>query len=129
MDLDVVLRSIEAWNAQDLEGFMDCFSADAVVVSDERFPGGGTFEGRDAARGFFTDAREVWEGGSRVDFHEFREVGGHVLGEFTWSATGGASGAETKIETTLLWTIRDGLIARAEFFIERDDALKAATRA
>jgi len=126
VDLGLLGRATDAWNAGDFEVFIGSFSADAVVVSDPRFPAGGTFEGRDAIRGFFEDVQTDWQGGSRVDYHELREVGGRVFGAFTWSGRGKASGVDTSIDIAVLWTIRDGVIVRAEYFFERDEALKAA---
>jgi len=97
-----------------------------VVVTDPRFPDGGTFEGRDAIRGFYERLRQGWEDGTYVDLHDLREVGERVLGDFTWRGTGETSGVQASIDVTCVWTIRDGLITRAEFFFDRNGAMKAA---
>jgi ketosteroid isomerase-like protein len=49
-----------------------------------------------------------------------------VLHRGDWVGEGAASGLVTRTSLTDLFTVRDGLISRVEYFFDHDKALKAA---
>jgi ketosteroid isomerase-like protein len=55
-------------------------------------------------------------------------IGDSVLVDTVFHATGAGSGIELDQEGYHLWTMRDGMAARFEFFLDRDEALRAARK-
>lgn len=55
-------------------------------------------------------------------------IGDSVLVDTVFHATGVGSGIELDQEGYHLWTMRDGMAARFEFFLDRDEALRAARK-
>ena len=53
-------------------------------------------------------------------------VDDRVLSLFRWITKGKDSGITLKTPMAAITTVRDGQIARHEFFIDRDEALRAA---
>jgi ketosteroid isomerase-like protein len=88
-------------------------------------PGGGkTYTGVEGIRARWLDWLAPWatyrgEIEEAIDLGERVLVPGHAFGCLEGSA------AEVKLTTGNVWTVRDGKIARVEFYIDRADALKA----
>jgi ketosteroid isomerase-like protein len=124
---ELVRRHFERFNAGDVDGLVELFAEDAVVETDHRFPEGGVFEGRAALRRLYEGFHEGWERGSVGEITRLTEAPGDVLlVDFIWRGTGDASRIETRNEISGLWSVRDGRITRVRYFLERDEALKAA---
>jgi ketosteroid isomerase-like protein len=127
-NIDVVLASIDALSAGDLDAQMATYSPDAVIVFDPAvdltvFPD--RLAGRKAVTSFVKDWQDAI--GFRYRASEVRAVGDHqVLCRGELGGTGVASGIEAYDSMSTLFTLSDGLITRLEFYREHDDALKAA---
>ncbi len=80
-------------------------------------------EGRDAVRRNMEP--EVW-GKQQVEIHGMEVIGESIVVDTTFHAEGAASGIEMHQRGYHLWKMRDGMGARYEFFMERDEAVKAA---
>ena len=76
------------------------------------------------ACGAISEISDAWE-----DFREEKEqlinVGDKVLALQTIAGRGRASGVEVRAPGALIWTIRDGRVARVEVFYDQTEALKA----
>jgi ketosteroid isomerase-like protein len=126
-NLELVRRAFEAWNTGEVDALMEPYAGDVVVITPPSFPEGGTLEGHDELRRFFETLRQGWESGGRVSIGELSPLGeDRVFAEFEWHARGETSGVETELATLGLFTVRDGKIAHAQFFFDREDALRAA---
>ena len=131
-NLDIVQRSIDAYNSEDLDAQMQTYAPDAEVFfaqdADTPLPSAGTatsIVGRDAIRAFLRDESSAWR--ARYKTSELLPVAANqVLSRGDWGGIGVASGMELYQNTSVLFTLRDGLIARAEFFGDHDAALRAA---
>jgi ketosteroid isomerase-like protein len=62
----------------------------------------------------------------QVEVHELIDAGDQVFSSFTLQGRGKQSGVETTFDGWLVWTVRDGRIARLLGFTDRDPALEAA---
>jgi ketosteroid isomerase-like protein len=72
-------------------------------------------------RDFFEDLESFTGGAELMDLEDDRVLAdGHMKGR------GKSSGAEVEMSFTQLWEFRDGRPVRQEFFLAREDALKAA---
>jgi ketosteroid isomerase-like protein len=97
---------------------------DFVWVSDPRMPGGGTYRGKDDARGYLTQMA-VFDESTLVD-DDLTDFGDdRVLGITTIRAAP-ADGPAVEWAWCHLVTINDGLILEARSFIDRESALEAA---
>ncbi len=62
----------------------------------------------------------------QMEVHELIGAGDRVFSSFTLRGRGKRSGAVTTFDGWLVWTVRDGRIARLLGFTDRDPALEAA---
>jgi ketosteroid isomerase-like protein len=124
-NIELVRRLYEAWNRGETR--IDAWAEDGEVWTVPGFLEGGLFKGRDQIRRFVDGLREGWKPGSDVvEIREIEEVGDKVLASIEWRAIGNVSGLESSSEWMIVYTIRDGQIARLEFFYDRDAAVRAA---
>ena len=68
---------------------------------------------------------EAWEDFAETNA-EIIDAGERIVALQTISGRGRASGIDVESDGALIWTIRDGLIARVEVFADRGEALAAA---
>jgi len=126
-NVDVVLASIEAYNAEDLDAQMATYAPDAVIVFDpaQALAFGERLVGRDAFRNEVKTAQQFF--GARYKPSEVRLVGvSQVLCRGEIGGIGAASGMEGYDRMSTLFTLRDRLTTRLEFYRDHDEALKAA---
>lgn len=127
-NIDVVLASIEAYNAEDLDAQMATYAPDAVIVFDPAQAlafGGDSLVGREAFRNEVNAAQQFF--GARYKPSEVGAAGeSQVLCRGEIGGIGAASGIEGYDRMSTLFTLRDGLITRLEFYRDHDEALRAA---
>jgi ketosteroid isomerase-like protein len=125
--IDVVLGMFDAYNVGDLDAMMEFHSADLEAFPDVLvFPESRPLSGRDEYRSWIEEINSAWIG-ARYTTAEISELSDkRVLHRGEWGGEGVASGIETLAGITSLWTVRDDLIARIEWFFDHDRALKAA---
>jgi ketosteroid isomerase-like protein len=85
----------------------------------------GTYRGHEGVRRWFGSFGDAMEG-IHLAGQEFTAAGDKVLVDTTLHARGRATGIETEQHAYVVWTLRDGLVTRAETFAERGPALEAA---
>ena len=82
-----------------------------------------TLEGRDAVRGNMDP--QVWAK-QEVEIHDMEVFGESIVLDATFHAVGAGSGIQMDQLGYHVWKIRDGMGARFQFFLDRDDAVRAA---
>ena len=87
----------------------------------------GTYRGHEGVRRWFGSFGGAMEG-IYFEGQEFTSVGDKVLVDTTMHARGRATGIETEQRAFVVWTLREGLVTRAETFVEQGQALEAAER-
>jgi ketosteroid isomerase-like protein len=131
-DIERVIAAYEEFNARfeqikagDLTGFEDYCAPDLVMVSVDGWPLSGRYEGLDGYRQWI---REVYGG---TAWNRFVNIEAQVVGDYvivTMLSRGQADDDPTEMEApvNVVHELRDGLIARAWLYLDRERALKAA---
>jgi ketosteroid isomerase-like protein len=130
-NVELARRSAQAWSQRDAEWFVDNSTPDFEFVP--AVMGGvegeeSVFRGVEDIRQYFTVLDEPWET-FRVDIGEYREVGEQVVCVGQVHAKGRGSGLELDQPMAMALWFRDGKIARAQSFLDADQALAAAAEA
>jgi ketosteroid isomerase-like protein len=130
-NVEIVRASIAAYNAADIDTQMATYLPTAVAIvhinRETQLPdlGGDRMEGRAEIRRWLLEQVESWR--PRYEPSEVRALShGRVLCRGRWGGVGVATGIELYVDTTVLFSLRDGLIERVEFFDDHSEALKAA---
>jgi ketosteroid isomerase-like protein len=126
MDNTALIRELaERWNAGDLEGVVELYTEDAVIVSGPDWPEQVTWEGHKGIMQSLLDFGAVWES-AQVEIGPIEQHGDKLVGSGTWRTRGAASGAEGTMPFVILFSFRDGKIAVHEWFEDHDAAVAAA---
>jgi ketosteroid isomerase-like protein len=128
-NLESVRRAIEAWNGDDLDGFLAELDAD-VEWQPAIQPGlegrAATYRGHDGAREIWRQDRgEAWERLINRP-QELRDLGESVLALGHIDLTARATGIEFSQEVGEVFDFRAGKIARIRDFLTHAEALEAA---
>ena len=86
--------------------------------------GGETFKGLDGLRTAWVDWLAPWES-YRAELEQGLDCGDRVVTFYEVFASPAGSTREVKLSGADVWTVREGKIARIEFFSHRSEALKA----
>ena len=124
-NLQIVRLVVERWNAGDLDGTLELYAEDAVMLSGPDWPEPSSWQGRAAIRRNMEEWREVWES-SQMQVDGLESFGDRVIGTGAWTTRGRLSGVDGRMPFVVLLTLRDGKIASLEWFTERDRAVAAA---
>ncbi len=125
-NVELVKRSVEAFNRGDIDAFLKDMADDAELdLSRARGPYRGVHRGREGARELFADFWEAWASITPLST-EYIEVGDKVVlaarmrfhGRDGVEVGGGGMGA--------VYTLCDGKIVRYQLFQSKADALEAA---
>jgi ketosteroid isomerase-like protein len=125
-NVDVVRRFHAAYDAADFELMLNLctvdvrFSPDAAV-----FPEADSMVGREPVKSFIVGTTLAWAQ-ARYPIDEATEVGDdRVLIRGAWGGKGVASGVEMVSSLSAIYTLQQGRIAKADYFFDHADALKA----
>ena len=124
--LDIVRQSAERWNAGDFEGMFDLYADDLVVVTGEHWPEANvTTQGKQAFRESTRDWLSVWES-IEMETDHVEAYGDRVVARGHWRSKGRLSGVEGRMPMHMVLTVRDGKIARLEWYPDHESAVAAA---
>ena len=127
-NLEIARLAVERWNANDLEGVLELYAQDAVMLSGPDWPEQGSWEGIEALRRNFEEWRDVWES-SVMEVEGLESVGERVVGTGAWNTRGRVSGVDGSMPFAILLAFRGGKIASHEWFADSEVALAAARSA
>jgi uncharacterized protein (TIGR02246 family) len=122
---DVIHELVRRWNAGDIEGVLDAYTEDAVMISGPDWPEQTTRRGREDIRANIDEWRAVWES-AELEIRRIETFCDRVVAEGAWNARGRSSGVSGAMPVTILCTIRHGKIASLEWFTDYDAAVAAA---
>jgi ketosteroid isomerase-like protein len=122
VDFAQLVRDENRWTAWS-EANAPFFHPEAESVR-PRLPNGKTYTGLDGFRDMWLEWLAPWKT-YRVETEEVIDLRDRVL--VLVHAFGRLEGSQGEVENTSasLWTVRDGKIARVEFYVDRAEALKA----
>jgi ketosteroid isomerase-like protein len=119
----------ECYNRHDFDAVEAMYHPDAVFDPSRVFLGERPRRGYGEMREYWEEIWEIWDG-VRMDPIEVLDVGGDryvVVVEL--GGRGKRSGADVGQPLAFLYALREGLVARADIFPDRDAALVAAAEA
>jgi ketosteroid isomerase-like protein len=122
--LEVAHLLIDGWNTGDLEAVYGKFAPDIVVRPDRSFPDANEIHGARGARAFWESNREAM-GARELVIQEEIAAGDRCLMRIRQHVHARASGIEGTFDWSLLATVAEGKVVRAEFFIDHAEALAA----
>ena len=123
LDAAQVSRDADLW-AQFAQAVAPFIHEDAEVVFVNPVGGGETFKGLDGLRTAWVDWLAPWES-YRAELEQGLDCGDRVVTFYEVFASPAGSTREVKLSGADVWTVREGKIARIEFFSHRSEALKA----
>ncbi|MGZ8666082.1 MAG: nuclear transport factor 2 family protein [Solirubrobacterales bacterium] len=123
-NLEIVRTALDAYNRGDVAEALRLLAPDAEMDwSRAEGPYRGVYSS-DQAQRFIEDYTAAFES-VRLETGELIHAGENVLVSLTFHVRG-REGLEATANTLLVWTIRDGEVARVCMYQERDEALQAA---
>jgi ketosteroid isomerase-like protein len=97
----------------------------AMEIYDHDIPDAGTYRGREGFVSWMADWGEAW-GEYGVEPEQWLDAGDKVVFIFQLTAKGRGSGVEVKRQDAMVWTIRDGIAVRIDYYNSAPRALEAA---
>jgi ketosteroid isomerase-like protein len=125
-DADTIRRAFEAWNESGPGALLERFWAeDAVYREMPGWPEAGVFEGREAALRRMQSLVDLL-GPIEVRLEELVDVGdGRFVACVRLAGDSPASGGPYTQSFAVVHRVQDGLIVEADYYLDRDQALKA----
>jgi ketosteroid isomerase-like protein len=123
--LEIVRLLTQRLNDGDLEGMFELYHEDVVNYPGEHWPEGAPAEGIER----FRETTEEWLGSwesIRIETDRVEAHGDRVVAHGAWHTTGRISGVSGALPVHLVFTVRDGRIARVEWFPDDARADQAA---
>ena len=123
--VDIVQQVGERWNAGDIEALLALYADDIVVQTGEHWPEQAPVQGKAAFRESIDEWLSVWES-IEIETDQVEAYGDRVVVRGAWRSTGRLSGVEGTMPIHIVFTVRDGRIARLEWFPDHERAVAAA---
>jgi ketosteroid isomerase-like protein len=124
-NVELIRRSFEVF-ARTGDIPWDMIAAD-IEIRDHDLPDaiGEVFRGREGYQRWLSVWDSAWED-YELEPEDLIDAGNQVIAVFRLRATGKGSGVETERRNSVLYTVRDGKVVRADYFGDPDRALAAA---
>ena len=121
-NVEVVRRSIEAWNENDWAAMEARVDPAITVKAPEGWPESGEFSGWPAVRTQYERLKAAWSD-ERVEIVDIRPIdAARLLVQLRWIGHGGASGLAFDSLSWNVYTLENGKIARIDFYFDADEA-------
>ena len=117
-------RLAEAFNRQDIEGFIKGLDPSVEYHSVMTVPGGAAYHGHDGVRRYFADFGDAWGEEFRVELEAFFDLGHETLVFYAVHGRGQRSGAAVAMPGAQVCRWSDGRCVYAKAYVHRDDALR-----
>ena len=123
--IEIVRLLTQRLNDGDLEGMFELYHEDVVNYPGEHWPEGAPSEGIERFRETTEEWLGSWESIS-IETERVEAHGDRVVAHGAWHTTGAISGVSGELPVHLVFTVRDGRIARVEWFPDHARADQAA---
>jgi hypothetical protein len=124
--LQTIEKVYAAFATRDVDALLGLCAPDIVVTQDPALPWGGSFSGRDGVVEFVM--KLVASSDSVVTAEQLFAAGDEVVQLGRTAGTVRSNGATFDIPECHIWTVRDGLVTEARFFIDSTVMLEALAR-
>jgi ketosteroid isomerase-like protein len=124
-NIELHRRALAAFNARDIDAFIDCCDPEIEFHSAITAPvSGGVHHGHDGVRRWDRDYQEVWGDEISLDPEVFFDLGDYTLAFVSLKGRGRQSGAEVTVPAAQVARWRNGLMAYYKGYVHREDALR-----
>ena len=121
-NIEVHRRTVEAFNARDIEAWIGFSDPEIELHSAVTVPGGAVYRGHEGVRRWHRDLEDAWGDDLRVEPEAYFDLGEHTLSFHLLHGRGRQSGAEVAMPAAHLHRWRDGLIVYFKGYSRREDA-------
>lgn len=122
--LALVQAAFDAYFRGDEPALLELVAADVVITQFPEQVDVRDYHGHEGFRQVMADWTGIWDDWS-IEILSARELGDMVLATARQRGRGRGSGAPMESEPTLVFTVREGLIARWQMFPSEEQALEA----
>jgi ketosteroid isomerase-like protein len=123
-NVDVLRRAVAAYNARDIDAFIEHFHPGIELHSAFSAVGGADYRGHEGLRQFFQDFEEMWEDDFRVEPEAYFDLGDRVVSSYVVHGRRPSTGVEVELPSALVAGFRDGLIVFLKAYAHREDAFE-----
>ena len=124
-NVELVRASFDVWNTGDMDAYGELLDPDVTSHTPEGWPEPGSFVGREAVLAQFQRNRDAWDNGDLAEpIGDLLDAGGRVAARWVWRGRGHGPGLT--MESSCVWSLRNGKICGFEFFWDHGEALEAA---
>jgi ketosteroid isomerase-like protein len=124
-NIEVIRKVGERLNDGDVDGMLELYADDVVLIAGEHWPDTKPVEGKAAFRESTEDWLSVWQS-VELETDEVEAYGDRVVAHGCWRNIGRVSGLDGTMPIHIVFTVRDGRIARLEWFEDHGSAVAAA---
>jgi ketosteroid isomerase-like protein len=122
---DVVQEMVARWNGGDYDGIMSFYRDDVVMIAGPEWPDPGPWEGKEQVAWNQRQWLEAWDSAELV-LDDVEATRDKVFAAGRWHSRGRSSGFGGEMPVAVVLTLEDGLVTRFEWFLEADEARRAA---
>jgi len=113
-NVEIVRATFEAWNAGDMDALREVCDPDVIMRVPEGWPEPGPFVGREAVIRLFEQWRETFDTYVTELIGDIIEAADRVVVRQVWHGVG--RGSEAHVESTVVFTFREGKVSYVEQF-------------
>ena len=124
-NVDAVQAGFDAFNSGDDDAWLALWHEDAELHELPEVPDADVYHGHEGIRAWIANARSLLRD-FRFEPRRLQERGDTVLAEVAAGGTGAGSGVPVEWTAYIVLQLRDGKVARAQGFLNREQALEAA---
>jgi uncharacterized protein len=121
-NVDIVRAVYAAWNSGDMDALRELAHPDVIARMPEGWPEPGPYVGREAVIRLFEQWRETFDTYVTELIGDIIEAADRVVVRQVWHGVG--RGPEAHVESTVVFTLREGKISSAEQFWDHAQVLE-----
>ena len=124
-NVDTLRQMYERWAEGDLTAGAPDLDPEVLFVIRPPFMQAGTYVGPDQVRHYMGELVAEWDRYT-IELKDLRSAGDTILASIRQHGIGRSSGAETKLDSFMVFTFRAGKIIRIDNLVDEVEALEAA---
>lgn len=124
-NVEIIHRAVAAWNARDMDRWLEMCAPDVEVIFPREVPEPGPFHGRDELRAWAEGFMTAWDE-FELEIRQVIPAGEQVVVEVYSRGHGRETGIEFEQIDWHVFSVRDGTIVRWRNYWTRAEAFEAA---
>jgi ketosteroid isomerase-like protein len=122
-NVEIVQAAFAAWNRGEMDALRELYHPDVSMLLPDNWPEAGPFVGRDAVMHQHEQFRATYDDDTFEPLRIVRDIADRVVVRAIWHGVG--QGPGTKLEWTIVYTVRQGAVRSVELFWDHGEALAA----